>query len=81
MTTSDQETLWTAKKKAWFAGLMLAWFAGAYVIGTEQFLTNDGHSVFAPIAISAFLPVALFFAAYGLVPGFATSCWPRTFAP
>ena len=66
MTTSHQAPLWSATTKAGFAGLMLAWLAGAYVIGTGHWLTNDGQSVFAPIAISAFVPVALFFAAYGL---------------
>ena len=70
MTTHDQKTLWTVKRKAWLAGLMLVWFVAAYGIGTGQFLTNDGQSVFAPIALSAFVPVALFFAAYGLIARF-----------
>jgi hypothetical protein len=45
---------------------MLAWLAGAYVIGTGHWLTNDSGLPIPPIAITAFVPVALFFAVYGL---------------
>jgi len=66
MTTSHQVSLWTTKAKTGFAGLMLAWLAGAYIVGSGHWLTNDAQSVIAPIALSAAIPVALFFAAYGL---------------
>ena len=70
MTTSHQQSLWTTKMKTGLAGLMAVWFAAAYVIGTGQWLTNDAQSVMAPIALTAVIPVALFFAAYGLLPRF-----------
>jgi hypothetical protein len=46
--------------------LLLVWFAAAYAIGTGHLLANDQNSLFAPIAITAFIPVALFLAAYVL---------------
>ena len=70
MTTSHQDSPWTTKMKTGFAGLMAVWLAAAYLIGTGHWLTNDGQSVIAPIALSAAIPVALFFAAYGLLPRF-----------
>ena len=70
MTNSDQAPLWSASTKAGLAGLMLVWLAGAYIIGSEHWLTNDAQTPIMPIAITAVIPVALFFAAYGLLPRF-----------
>ena len=66
MTTSHQAPLWSAPKITGLAGLMLVWFVGAYVIGSGHWLTNDSGLPIPPIAITVFIPVALFFAAYGL---------------
>ena len=51
---------------AGFAALLVAWFAAAYVIGTEQLLINEDGALFAPIALSATIPVAVFLAFYAL---------------
>ena len=66
MTTSHQAPLWSATTKTGLAGLMLAWFAGAYVIGSGHWLTNDAGLPIPPKAVTAVIPVVLFFAAYGL---------------
>ncbi len=50
------------------AGGILLQFASAWLIGTGHLLTNDSLSLFPPVALSAFVPVALFLAAYGLSP-------------
>jgi len=57
---------WSNTAKAGVAALLLAQFASAYVIGTEQLLTNEQSSLFAPIAVTAVLPVALFLSVYAL---------------
>ncbi len=62
--------VWTNAHKAGLAVLLLVQFTGAYVIGTEQLLTNDSSSLFLPIGITVVIPVALFLAAYGLSPRF-----------
>ena len=66
MNTSNQKAKPASTLRAGLAGLLLAWFAVAYVIGTEQLLVNEAGSFFAPIALTAFVPVAGFLAAYAL---------------
>lgn len=66
MNTHQQTAEWSGAQKAGLAGLLLVLFAATYVIGTEHLLVNDQNSVFAPIAISVVIPVAVFLAAYGL---------------
>ncbi len=66
MNTHHQTPLWGSRNKAILAGLLLVQFAAAYVIGTEHFLTNDLQSLFPPIGLTAFAPVALFLTAYAL---------------
>ncbi len=51
---------------AGLTGLLLIWFAAAYVIGAEGFLANEAGAFFAPIALTATLPVAAFLAVYAL---------------
>ena len=66
MNTHHPSPVWSGAHKAVLAGLLLVWFAAAYVIGTGHLLANDRHSLFAPIAITAFIPVAVFLAAHVL---------------
>ncbi len=46
------------------AGLLLAWFAVAYLVGTTGVLANAGASPLPPIALTAVVPVVAFMAAY-----------------
>ncbi len=52
--------------KAGLAILLLVWFAAAYVTGAAGLFANDDGAFFAPIALSAVIPVAVFVAAYAL---------------
>ena len=73
MNTSNHETERHGAVRAVLAGLLLAWFAATYAIGVEGLLANEGSSFFAPIAITAAIPVAAFLAVYAL------SSWFRRF--
>ncbi len=64
MNTHQQTPVWSGAQKIGLAGLLIAWFAAGYVIGTGHLLTNEEQSPMMPIAITAFIPVALFLAAY-----------------
>lgn len=66
MNTHQSAPLWSGAHKAGLAGLLAIQFAAAYVIGTGHLLTNDQSSLLAPIAITVFIPVALFLTAYAL---------------
>ena len=68
--TQNQTPLWTTANRAIAAALLGFWFAAAYYIGAGQLLQNVQASVFAPIALTAFVPVALFLSAYLLLPRF-----------
>lgn len=57
---------WTGSRFAGVSLVMAVWFAIAYVIGTEELLVNTDQSMFAPVAISAVVPVVLFFTIYNL---------------
>ena len=70
MTTDTQPKLWTAPRVAAAAGLLALQFAAAWWIGTQHLLAFDGTTPFPPIAITAVVPVLLFFLAYGAFPGF-----------
>ena len=65
-TPQNQTLVWGRSRKAALAGLLLVQFTVAYVIGTGHWLTNDGHSLVAPIAVTAAFPVVLFLAAYAV---------------
>lgn len=65
-TPQDRTPVWGRSRKAALAGLLLVQFAAAYFIGAGHWLTNDGHSLVAPIAVTAAFPVVLFLAAYAL---------------
>ena len=66
MSAVRQSPVWNAPQKAALAGLLALQFVLASVIGTEHLLINEQSSPMAPIAITAFVPVALFLSAYGL---------------
>ncbi len=66
MTTPTNETRWSGPQKVWLTGILLAWFAAAYVIGTEGWAANEQLALFAPIALTAVVPVAAFLAIYAL---------------
>ena len=51
---------------AGIAGILVAWFAAAWVIGTERVLMNESGALLAPIVLTAALPVAAFLAFYVL---------------
>lgn len=64
-TRSGQEkSVWTQKAINIAVGLFGLQFIAAYIIGVGGYLKNDGLFIFPPIAITAFIPVALFLAAY-----------------
>ncbi len=65
-TPQNQTPVWGRSQKAALAGLLLAQSAAAYFIGAGHWLTNDGHYLVAPIAVTAAFPVVLFLAAYAL---------------
>ena len=46
--------------------LLLAWFAVAWAVGVEGVFVNEASTFFAPIALSAVGPVAVFLAAYAV---------------
>ena len=66
MNTQDQPPVWSPTQKVVLGAFLLVQFVFAYALGTGQWLTNDGQSVIPPVAYTAFVPVALFIAAYAL---------------
>ncbi len=66
MNTSSHKTERNGAAWAGLTGLLLAWFAAAYVIGSERLLANEAGALLAPIAITAIIPVAAFLAIYAL---------------
>ena len=65
-TPPNRTLVWGRSQKAALAGILLVQFAAAYFIGAGSWLTNDGHSLAAPIALTAAFPVVLFLAAYAV---------------
>ena len=66
MSAHSQTPLWTAPRIAALVGLLAVQFVAAYWIGTTGLLVNETGSMFAPIAITAVIPVTIFLAAYHL---------------
>ena len=66
MKTHHHAAVWGSTQKAALAGLLLVQFTAAYVIGNGDWLANDAQNLLPPIAVSAFVPVALFLGAYAL---------------
>ncbi|MFQ5566310.1 MAG: hypothetical protein ACE5EU_08110 [Paracoccaceae bacterium] len=70
MTDTDKTIIWTTGKKTALAVILTIWFAAAAYIGREHLLQNTAASMFAPIALSAVVPVLAFLALYRLSGGF-----------
>ena len=51
MTTNNDKAKWSGTSKAIIASVLLVQFITAYFIGTGALLSNDQHSLFAPIAV------------------------------
>ena len=74
MTTNtpsqSHAAVWSPAWKFGLAAVLAVQLAIAVVVGSGHLLANDSQSFFAPIAMTATLPVALFLAAYALIPRF-----------
>lgn len=68
MTTDNRVHKWARGQKAGITGLLAVWFAAAYFIGSEKLLVGDEPGLFAPIALTAVIPVALFLGLYLISP-------------
>ncbi len=64
MSPQNTETRSGALAGWTIAGLLLAWFAVAYLVGTTGVLANAGALPLPPIALTAVVPVVAFLAAY-----------------
>lgn len=64
--TTDWTTLWTGGRIAALGAIMALWFAAAYAVGTGGVLPTGPQYPIPPIAITAVIPVVLFFAIYTL---------------
>ncbi len=72
MNTPDSQTIWTTRAKYLTAGLLAAWAGLAYLIGSTGALYTDAPTPFRPIALSAIVPVTIFFMAYAMSERFRT---------
>ena len=70
MTTSNPDTVWTPARKAILVALLAVQFTAAFIIGYWELLATTDTSLIRPIAVTAFIPVALFLSAYALAPRF-----------
>ena len=66
MTTAQDQPIWTSKAVAFAAGLLAVWGGLAYLIGSTGALYVESATPFRPIALSAIVPVAIFFIVYGV---------------
>lgn len=68
MTTQPnvESGFWTKSRFVGVSVVMTVWFAIAYAIGSEELLVNTNRSLFPPVAISAIVPVVLFFTVYNI---------------
>jgi hypothetical protein len=69
-TNNGRATLWTPGKKTALGALLAVWFAAATYIGAAHLLQNTGADLFAPIAVTAVIPVVAFLALYLTSGGF-----------
>jgi len=66
MTTIIQTPIWKTSHKIALAAVLAIQFAIAYFIGVDGLLVNSTASMIPPIALTVFIPVALFLATYAL---------------
>lgn len=66
MNNAEQKTVWKTGHKLTLASILAIQFAIAYAIGSGGFLTNTQMTILPPIAITVFIPVALFLFAYAM---------------
>jgi hypothetical protein len=66
MSTTQSNPVWCKAYKYGLGILLIAQFAIAYVIGTQELLANTGLSIVPPIGVTAATPVALFLISYGI---------------
>lgn len=69
-TSPQDASPWTPAAKLTAAVLLAVWAGIAYLLGSSGTFVTPEPQVFLPVAISAVVPVAIFIAAYGLLPGF-----------
>jgi hypothetical protein len=70
MTIQEENYEWRTGRRVALAVVLLSWFGAAYYIGAARLLVNMQGEFMAPIAITAVVPVALFFTFYALLPKF-----------
>lgn len=70
MKPTHDRPLWTSGAKTLLGLLLLGQFIGAYLTGTGRILIFDEGFPVPPVAFMVAIPVALFFAVYGLSAGF-----------
>lgn len=66
MTQTGRSGPWTPTAKALAAGILALWLGLAYLLGSTGLLTAPPSETFRPVALTAFIPVAIFFTAYAL---------------
>lgn len=72
MTQITKTSLWNDQTKFRLFAILGVLGIGAYFIGITEFLAADRTVALRPIALSAIIPVAIFIAAYNLLPRFRT---------
>jgi len=68
MTAPTHDTPWTPTAKVAVTTIIALWALAAYFIGTTELFKSASPQVFAPIALTAIVPVALFLGAYAVSP-------------
>jgi len=64
MTIPRNQPIWTPRAKVTTAGVLALWAGLAYAIGSTGALYTESTTPFRPIALSAIVPVAIFFTVY-----------------
>jgi len=72
MTIPHDHSTWTPKAVSIAAGLLALWAGLAFLIGSTGALYTESTTPFRPIALSAIVPVAIFFIAYAASERFRT---------
>ncbi len=67
MRQAPEKAVWTPRRLAALSAIIVIWFALATYIGGSHLLANANGAFIAPIALTAFVPVAVFLGAYFLI--------------